>query len=465
MSEETKDEKLVPETPEEQKLVDKLASMRESKKIDEFITRTGFVADGMGVDFKKRIKEDESALKKFRGKGYQTADRMGDLLGIMFVTGNEEQIYKAAQYMESQLENTQSDDYVKNPKDSGYRSYHINSVMDVPDVNGPVSLEAQIKTEPMSIAQDTTHDSIYKNDTLSMDVRNKLSSVMFPVIETLVEIDLAKKNEDFKRVVQLQTKKDELLLSNSELLEEYKDVIDSVWKEYGKVRFKHNNENKIGKEEFLKVETKAERDRRMKEFDNTLDNFFDSYCGKATEIGVQDESISGNAIFDYAIREIQGLDYDRFRQDLLNQHEINNRESDVKDAESAKVTNQILGNIDNVQEPITNEDNRELNNNSQQKTVLTKAIEVLKTVADNIIQFVKKNILRQPEIFRLGTREDITHTQTEDIKEGLENTFDRYICEEEVVEATIKVGLGIERDANNKNDIDNKDKDDKADER
>jgi len=51
-----------------------------------------------------------------------------------------------------------------------------------------VSTEIQLKTYGMYIAQESTHDSIYKNPSLSQDDKNKLQTVMFPMIEKIVNI-------------------------------------------------------------------------------------------------------------------------------------------------------------------------------------------------------------------------------------------------------------------------------------
>ena len=75
--------------------------------------------------------------------------------------------------VKNDLGNCLEEDYIKNPK-NGYKSIHLNYL-----VEKNIPLEIQIKTKQMKVAQDIVHDKIYKNFSLSEDLRNVLSKLAF----------------------------------------------------------------------------------------------------------------------------------------------------------------------------------------------------------------------------------------------------------------------------------------------
>ena len=81
---------------------------------------------------KSRIKSPESIVKKLKRNGYEvTIDNMvehvKDIAGIRLVCSFTSDIYRLAEMIGRQNDLTvvSVKDYIKNPKESGYRSYHI----------------------------------------------------------------------------------------------------------------------------------------------------------------------------------------------------------------------------------------------------------------------------------------------------------------------------------------------------
>lgn len=81
---------------------------------------------------KSRIKTPESIVKKLRRNGYEsTIDNMvnyvNDIAGIRIVCSFTSDIYRMADMIGKQNDLTVVwvKDYFKNPKDSGYKSYHM----------------------------------------------------------------------------------------------------------------------------------------------------------------------------------------------------------------------------------------------------------------------------------------------------------------------------------------------------
>lgn len=86
---------------------------------------------------------------------------MWDSCGMMVIVEDIDEIYEFVKFFEENLTTREGglSDYVQNPK-AGYRSVHMYSTFEAEGITVPS--EIQIKTEAMSIAQDTVHDSVYK---------------------------------------------------------------------------------------------------------------------------------------------------------------------------------------------------------------------------------------------------------------------------------------------------------------
>ena len=118
-----------------------------------------------------RLKSPASIMEKLSRKGFpQTVDaaeaNLTDIAGIRIVCNYLEDIYHIRKLLLHQrdVELVRERDYIKNPKDSGYRSLHL--IVRIPvRVHNQVYLipaEIQLRTAPMDIWASIEHELIYK---------------------------------------------------------------------------------------------------------------------------------------------------------------------------------------------------------------------------------------------------------------------------------------------------------------
>lgn len=121
--------------------------------------------------FKSRIKSPESIVKKLKRNGYEsTIENMvncvNDLAGIRVVCSFTSDIYRIAEMIGKQNDLTvvSVKDYIKNPKKSGYKSYHM--LVTVPiflsDRVVDTKVEIQIRTIAMDFWASLEHKIYYK---------------------------------------------------------------------------------------------------------------------------------------------------------------------------------------------------------------------------------------------------------------------------------------------------------------
>ena len=120
---------------------------------------------------KKRIKSPESIVKKLKKNGYEsTIDNMvmhvKDIAGIRIVCSFTSDIYRIAEMLGKQNDITviSVKDYIRNPKESGYKSYHM--LVSVPiflsDRVVDTRVEIQISTIAMDFWASLEHKIYYK---------------------------------------------------------------------------------------------------------------------------------------------------------------------------------------------------------------------------------------------------------------------------------------------------------------
>ena len=108
---------------------------------------------------KSRIKSPESIVKKLRRHGYEdTVENMvryvNDIAGIRIICSFTSDIYQVADMLSSQedLNILAIKDYMKNPKKSGYRSYHM--LVTVPVFYAGKNIHTKIEVQIRTVAQD-----------------------------------------------------------------------------------------------------------------------------------------------------------------------------------------------------------------------------------------------------------------------------------------------------------------------
>jgi len=116
-----------------------------------------------------RVKKISSILEKCQKKGIdieQMEEKLDDIAGIRIICQFVEDIYKVVEFIEnrSDLEVIEEKDYIKNQKESGYRSFHIVAKYTVETLDGPKTLkvEIQVRTLGMNFWSTIEHSLQYK---------------------------------------------------------------------------------------------------------------------------------------------------------------------------------------------------------------------------------------------------------------------------------------------------------------
>lgn len=164
---------------------------------------------------KRRIKSPESIVKKLKRYGYEsTIDNMvnyvNDMAGIRIVCSFTSDIYRLAEMIGRQNDLTvvSVKDYIKHPKESGYKSYHM--LVTVPiflsDRVVDTKVEIQIRTIAMDFWASLEHKIYYKfegnaPDYISRDLRecaeivSMLDAKMLSLNEAILEAKAAQEKQ------------------------------------------------------------------------------------------------------------------------------------------------------------------------------------------------------------------------------------------------------------------------------
>ena len=120
---------------------------------------------------KTRVKQPDSIASKLRRKGYPVTvqsvfENLSDVAGVRVICAFIDDIYKVADMLTAQddIELIKRKDYIKNPKESGYKSYHM--LVSVPiflsDSVVDTKVEIQIRTIAMDFWASLEHKIYYK---------------------------------------------------------------------------------------------------------------------------------------------------------------------------------------------------------------------------------------------------------------------------------------------------------------
>lgn len=155
-----------------------------------------------------RIKKPESILNKLKRKDLEPTyenmfEKIDDIAGIRIVCNFKSDVYKLVDIISSfqDVRLLDKKDYLKNPKTSGYRSYHI--ILEVP-VNFSsgimyVKVELQIRTLAMDFWASLEHKLKYKNQRISkQDSKNliKYAKIIDNIDENMLNISNRNKKEE-----------------------------------------------------------------------------------------------------------------------------------------------------------------------------------------------------------------------------------------------------------------------------
>ena len=160
---------------------------------------------------KARIKTPESNVKKLKRYGKETSienmiNYINDIAGIRIVCSFTSDIYKLAEMIGKQKDLTvvSVKDYIKNPKESGYKSYHMLVTIPIfmSDRTVNTKVEIQIRTMAMDFWASLEHKIYYKfegnaPDYISRDLRecseivSMLDAKMLQLNEAILEAKAA----------------------------------------------------------------------------------------------------------------------------------------------------------------------------------------------------------------------------------------------------------------------------------
>ena len=127
---------------------------------------------------KSRLKSPESIYEKLERKGYPVTldsirENLSDVAGLRIICSFPDDIYRLAELFIKQddIVLVRQKDYIKNPKQNGYRSLHL--ILDVPIFlsNGKkyMKVEVQFRTIAMDFWASLEHKLKYKRDVGNTD--------------------------------------------------------------------------------------------------------------------------------------------------------------------------------------------------------------------------------------------------------------------------------------------------------
>ena len=157
------------------------AMMRYHCAILEMRTKLDVLSKDLAIRYRRnpiefiesRLKKPSSIASKLRRNGHDvTVDSMisnlSDIAGIRVLCAYIDDIYEIARMLARQqdVRIIHVKDYIKHPKDNGYRSYHM--IVEIPvcfsDEVRPVRCEIQIRTIAMDFWATLDHDMQYKKE-------------------------------------------------------------------------------------------------------------------------------------------------------------------------------------------------------------------------------------------------------------------------------------------------------------
>ncbi|MEG0270173.1 MAG: GTP pyrophosphokinase family protein [Clostridia bacterium] len=166
-------------------VVEKLDMFRElmmkySSAIREITTKLQILNDELSLQnqnnpiesIKSRVKRPVSILNKLKRKGVEPSIEnimltLSDVAGIRVICPFIDDIYKVVAMLAKQDDVTviAVKDYIKHPKENGYRSYHM--IVEIPvffsDQKQPIRVEIQVRTVAMDFWASLEHQMKYKH--------------------------------------------------------------------------------------------------------------------------------------------------------------------------------------------------------------------------------------------------------------------------------------------------------------
>lgn len=279
-----------------------------------------------------RVKKAESACEKIERQGV-TADQIYDLIGLMYIVDLPEQYSEAKKTLTNGMPR---DSFIHDfdgslPENNGYSSFHMGVKSDELVKNGQIkeleglSVEIQLKSYGMYIAQEATHDSIYKNPTLSKEDKDKMQSVMFPMIERTINIqeyqkclgatiDDKTREEYSQKIFSEEQEILKLKMNNKDFINQNPEQIKTVFNEFILVQYME----KIKDDPLLSMEN-IDKEQVKSECMKAIENLSSSHSGlsmaDSKPTGFKEVDEIYNQIMNSSIKEIQELSISKNEQE------------------------------------------------------------------------------------------------------------------------------------------------------
>ena len=151
---------------------------------------------------KSRLKSPESIVKKLKKHGYESTienmvNYVNDIAGIRVICSFTSDIYRIAEMISNQsdIRILSVKDYIKHPKPSGYRSYHM--IVSIPiflsDRSAETKVEIQIRTVAMDFWASLEHKINYKFEgNAPVFIRNELiecSKIIYELDDRMLSLN------------------------------------------------------------------------------------------------------------------------------------------------------------------------------------------------------------------------------------------------------------------------------------
>ena len=126
-----------------------------------------------------RIKSEESMKEKLERKNLpitleSALTKVYDAVGIRIICSYIDDVYEIVDMLKkyNDLKVIKEKDYIKNPKENGYRSYHIvfQILLDIAGEKKPVFFEIQVRTIAMDFWSNLEHQIKYKKDIKNQEI-------------------------------------------------------------------------------------------------------------------------------------------------------------------------------------------------------------------------------------------------------------------------------------------------------
>ena len=162
-----------------------------------------------------RLKKPSSIARKLRRNGSEITvenmvEQVSDIAGIRVLCAYIDDIYEIARMLARQqdVRIINVKDYIKHPKENGYRSYHM--IVEIPvyfsDEVRPVRCEIQIRTIAMDFWASLEHDIRYKADKSRLP--EGINEEMLAVAGKIADID-RQMQDMYRRIRAAETEKAE----------------------------------------------------------------------------------------------------------------------------------------------------------------------------------------------------------------------------------------------------------------